>query len=79
MKFQRTDEGSRPLKWLTIIDEYTRECVVLEEAGSMKSSDEIQVLINAFKARGAPNHIRSDNGPEFIAHAIAECMSATDV
>ena len=73
------DERSRPLKWLTIIDEFTRECVALEVAGSMRSGDVIQVLINAFKARGAPNHIRSDNGPEFIAHAIQKFMSATDV
>jgi len=73
------DERGRPLRWLTLVDEFTRECVALEVAGSMTSDDAIDVLVEAFKERGAPRHIRSDHGPEFIAKAIRAFLSATGV
>ena len=60
-----------PLKWLAITDEYTRECLALEVARSITAETVVDVLTNLFMTRGVPNHIRSDNGPEFIAKAIA--------
>lgn len=74
----RTEDG-RALKWLSIVDEYTRECLALESARSFKSEDVIDVLIELFHARGIPKHVRSDNGPEFIAHAIRRWLESANV
>lgn len=65
----RTADG-RPLKWLSVVDEYTRECLALEVGRRMKVSGVVTVLDGLVRQRGAPGHIRSDNGPEFIAQAI---------
>jgi putative transposase len=65
----RTADG-RPLKWLSVVDEYTRECVALEVARSMSAKRVTEILAEVIRGRGAPVHIRSDNGPEFIAQAI---------
>ena len=62
----------RPLKFLPIEDEYTRECLALEVARSITAADVIQVLQYLFEVRGAPQFIRSDNGPEFISDAMAD-------
>ena len=62
--FDRTASGS-PLKWLSIEDEYTRECLCLKVARSITSEDVIDTLAELFAMRGVPEHIRSDNGPEF--------------
>lgn len=67
--FDRTTNG-RSLKWLTVIDEYTRECLALEVGRAMTATDMVDVLIELVQSRGVPGHIRSDNGPEFIAEAI---------
>lgn len=67
--FDRTTTGS-PLKWLSIEDEYTRESLALKVDRSITSEDVIDTLAELFAMRGVPKHIRSDNGPEFIAHAI---------
>jgi putative transposase len=60
----------QPLKWLAITDEYTRECLALEVDRSITAETVVDVLTNLFLTRGVPRHIRSDNGPEFIAQAI---------
>jgi transposase InsO family protein len=65
----RTSEG-RPLKWLTLVDEYTRECLVLHPAGSMTGADVRRVLARVVGRRGAPTRIRSDNGSEFVCEAL---------
>jgi transposase InsO family protein len=65
----RTATG-QPLKWLAITDEYTRECLALEVSRSITSDRVLDILTNLFLTRGVPMHIRSDNGPEFIAEAI---------
>jgi putative transposase len=65
----RTAKG-RPLKWLGITDEYTRECLALEVDRSITADRVLDILANLFLTRGVPKHIRSDNGPEFIAGAI---------
>jgi transposase InsO family protein len=68
--FDRAGDG-RSLKWLSLIDEYTRECLSLEARRGM-TAEEIQVILAGVVARrGAPPHrLRSDNGPEFAAEAI---------
>ena len=70
----RTSDG-RPLKWLTLVDEYTRECLALEVARGMTAQAVNEVLAGVVRQRGAPAHIRSDNGPEFIAKAIRSWMA----
>ena len=65
----RTATG-QPLKWFAITDEYTRECLVLEVDRSLTADRVLDVLTHLFLTRGVPRHIRSDNGPEFIAAAI---------
>jgi len=65
----RTTDGRR-LKWLTIVDEFTRENLALEVARSITAEGVLDVLMEVFVTRGVPGYIRSDNGPEFIAAAI---------
>jgi putative transposase len=65
----RTADG-RALKILNIIDEYTRECLAILVARKIKNQDVIDLLFDLFILRGIPEHIRSDNGPEFTARAI---------
>jgi putative transposase len=65
----RTATG-QPLKWFAITDEYTRECLALEVDRGITADGVLDILTNLFLTRGVPRHIRSDNGPEFIATAI---------
>ena len=76
--FDRTTKGS-PLKWLSIVDEYTRECLTLHVARSITSEDVIDTLAELFAERGVPEHIRSDNGPEFVAKAIRRWLEQLHV
>ena len=70
--FDQTEDGRR-LKWLPICDEYSRELVALEVERRMESKDVIRILDAAVVERGsAPEYIRSDNGPEFIARAVQD-------
>lgn len=65
----RTERGGK-LRMLTVLDEYTRECLAIHVARSISSRQVIEVLDWLFLVRGAPGHLRSDNGPEFVAHAL---------
>ncbi len=65
----RTADG-RAFKMLTILDEYTRECLAILVDRRITSGDVIDQLFNLFVLRGTPKHIRSDNGPEFTAKAV---------
>ena len=65
----RTHDG-RPFRILNIIDEYTRECLASYVARRIRSQDVILVLADLFLRHGRPVHIRSDNGPEFIARNL---------
>jgi putative transposase len=76
--FDRTTTGSQ-LKWLSIVDEYTRECLALKVARSITSEDVIDTLAELFAMRGVPKCVRSDNGPEFIAQAIRGWLDRVDV
>jgi transposase InsO family protein len=67
--FDRTGSGTT-LKWLSIIDEFTRECLALKVSRSVTSEDVLDTLAELFAMRGVPQAIRSDNGPEFVAQAI---------
>jgi len=73
------DERGRPLKWLALVDEFTRECLALEVDRSIKSCDAIELLSELFLIRGLPEFIRSDNGPEFIANAIKKYLECASV
>ena len=75
--FDRTTRG-RSLKWLSIVDEYTRECLALVVARSITAQDVLAVLAELFVVRGVPEHLRSDNGPEFIAVALRHWLEWTD-
>ena len=65
----RTSDG-RAFRILTIIDEYTRECLAILVKRSINSQDVIDQIFNLFIFRGIPEHIRSDNGSEFTAKAV---------
>jgi len=76
--FDRTSSGTT-LKWLSIMDEHTRECLALKVARSITSEDVIDTLAELFAMRGVPRCVRSDNGPEFIAQAIGHWFAKTSV
>ena len=75
--FDQTSDG-RSLKWLSLIDEYTRECLALEARRGM-TADEIRVILAEVADRrgGPPHRMRSDNGPEFAAEAVRSWLEAT--
>jgi putative transposase len=74
----RTSDG-KSLKWLTLVDEYTRECLILEVRRGMTAKVVCAVLAAVVRERGAPGHVRSDNGPEFIAAAIRVWMGEAGI
>jgi len=74
----RTSDG-RPFRILTILDEYTRECLAILVERRISSHDVIDQLFNLFVFRGIPKHIRSDNGPEFTAKAVRGWLSRLGV
>ena len=67
--------SGQQIKCLTVIDEFTRECLAIDVAGSIRSSRVIEVLTRLISQHGAPRFLRSDNGPEFVSHAILEWLS----
>lgn len=66
--------NGQSLKCLTIIDEFTRECLAIDVAGSIRSQRVIEVLARLISERGAPRYLRSDNGSEFVSKAILEWL-----
>ena len=76
-QFDTTADG-RQLKFLNIIDEFTREALAIEIDRSINADDVVAVLDRLALARGAPVYVRCDNGPEFIAHAIADWCRFND-
>jgi transposase InsO family protein len=71
----RTHDG-RKYRMLNVVDEFTRECLAIRIDRRLKSTDVIDVLSDLFIMRGVPEHIRSDNGPEFIAKAVQKWIRA---
>ncbi len=74
----RTENG-RAFRILTIIDEYTRECLAMLVGRRITSQDVIGQLFQIFVLRGIPEHIRSDNGPEFTAREIRRWLAKIGV
>lgn len=74
----RTEDG-RQLKLLVVIDEFTRECLAIEVGRTFTAREVILTLQYLFAVRGAPEHIRSDNGPEFIAKEIRRWLDRASV
>ncbi len=74
----RTYDG-RAIRILTILDEYTRECLRMKVAGNITSEDVLEDISNLFLLRGIPEHIRSDNGPEFTAKAVRNWLNSIGV
>ena len=75
---ERTQDG-RALKMLTIIDEYTRECLAIQVARTIRSFDVIETLSELFIRRGTPENIRSDNRLEFTAEVVREWLERLGV
>jgi transposase InsO family protein len=75
---ERTHDG-RSFKILNVIDEYTRECLASHVARRIRSQDVIFVLAELFMKHGTPEHIRSDNGPEFVAKKLMAWFKVLDV
>jgi transposase InsO family protein len=76
--FDRTHNG-RALKLLTVIDEYSRQCLGIEVARKLTSRDVLRVLAKLMLRYGVPDHIRSDNGQEFVAKAVRKWLARLDV
>jgi transposase InsO family protein len=76
--FDRTSNG-RSLKILSLIDEYTRECIALEVSRRFTGDDLVDLLADVFSIRGVPEFIRSDNGPEFISRRVREFLERIDI
>jgi len=74
----QTQDG-RQLKMLPVVDEFTRECLSIDVERSITAQDVVARLRQLFQTRGAPDFIRSDNGPEFIAIAVKEWLKDTEV
>ena len=74
----RTEDG-RQVKLLAVIDEFTRECLAIEAGRTFTARDVILTLQYLFAVRGVPGHLRSDNGPEFIAKEIRRWLDRASV
>ena len=70
-----THDG-RTLRLLTLIDEYTRKCLAIRVARRLNSYDLIETLADLMLLHGIPEHMRSDNGPEFVAERLRKWLSA---
>ncbi len=70
----RTHDG-KAFRMLCIIDEFSRESLAIRVARKLKATDVIEALCELFVSRGIPAHIRSDNGPEFIAEALRDWIA----
>lgn len=66
--------NGQKLKCLTVVEEYTRECLAIEVSGTIRSQRVIDVLTRLISLHGAPRYLRSDNGPEFVSKALLEWM-----
>src|SRR3970282_987317 len=71
--------NGQQLKCLTVIDEYTRECLAIDVAGSIRSSRVIDVLAKLVSTHGVPMYLRSDNGPEFVSRAILRWLASANI
>jgi putative transposase len=71
--------NGQQLKCLTVVDEWTREALAIDVAGSIRSGRVIEVLAKLISVHGAPTYLRSDNGPEFVSTAVLKWLVAADI
>ena len=71
--------NGQQLKCLTVVDEYTRESLAIDVAGSIRSARVVKVLTKLVSEHGAPRHLRSDNGPEFVSKAVLKWLAETNI
>jgi putative transposase len=76
--FDATAQG-RQIKCLTVVDEFTHECLAIDVAGSIRSKRVIEVLSRLISTHGTPLFLRSDNGPEFVSRAILEWIAESGI
>lgn len=74
----QTERGTR-FRVLTLLDEYTRECLAVHVDWSIRAVDVITIVEAAMERYGVPEHLRSDNGPEFIAYAVQDWLKSKGV
>ena len=78
MVHARTSDG-RPIRLLTMVDEFTRECLAIDVARQLTSEDVLERLSDLFVRRGVPQHVRSDNGSEFTAKTVRDWLARVEV
>jgi putative transposase len=71
--------NGQQLKCLTVLDEFSRECLAIDVAGSIRSGRVIEVLSQLVSIHGAPKHLRSDNGPEFVSRAVLRWLAEAKI
>ncbi len=71
--------NGQKLKLLTVVDEWTRECLAIKVDGRLTATRVIQVLNELIRRHGPPRYVRSDNGPEFIAHAVRTWLTDSGI
>jgi len=76
---QGSTHDGRSFRMLTLVDEYTRECLAIDVARRLNSDDVLERLAWLFATHGVPEHIRSDNGPEFTATVVREWLNRVGV
>jgi putative transposase len=71
--------NGQQLKCLTVVDEFSRECLAIEVAGSIRSGRVIEVLTKLISVHGSPRYLRSDNGPEFVSRAVLRWLLKANI
>lgn len=74
-----TCANGQALKCLTVVEEFTRECLTIDVGGSIRSGRVIEVLAQLVSLHGAPQYLRSDNGPEFVATAVLRWLQTAAI
>lgn len=74
----RTEDG-RAFRMLVVLDEFTRRCLAIVVARRLRSDDVLHCLADLFVAHGPPEHLRSDNGPEFVAQNVRQWLGRIGV
>ena len=72
-------ENKSAFRILTLLDEYTRQCLAIHSAWSIRAVDVITVVEAATARYGVPEHLRSDNGPEFIVSCMQDWLKAQEI
>ena len=71
--------NGQQLKCLTVVDEFSRECLAIDVAGSIRSGRVIEVLSKLVSVHGSPKYLRSDNGPEFVSRAVLKWLTQSNI